>query len=78
LSKEWFEQFILPHLSKGCRGPATTLSFRAVFDYILWVLYLGCRWKNLPIEKDQRGLREAFICSPRFNAVSSADIYPTD
>jgi hypothetical protein len=31
LSKEQFEQFILPYLSKGSRGPATTLSFHAIF-----------------------------------------------
>src|ERR1700686_4312600 len=58
LSKEQFEQFILPHLSKGSRGPATRLSFHAIFNYILWALYLGCQWKHLPIEKDQHGRRE--------------------
>jgi transposase len=58
LSKEQFEQFILPHLSKGSRGPATTLSFHAIFNYILCVLYLGCQWKNLPIERDRHGHRE--------------------
>ena len=58
LSKEQFEQFILPHLSKRSRGPATTLSFHAIFNYILCALYLGCQWKNLPIEKDQHGRRE--------------------
>src|SRR5476649_2499772 len=46
LSKEQFEQFILPHLSKGSRGPATTLSFHAIFNYILCVLYLGCQWQE--------------------------------
>jgi hypothetical protein len=49
LSNEQFEQFILPHLSKGSRGPATTLSFHAIFNYILCALYLGCQWKNLRI-----------------------------
>jgi len=58
LSKAQFEQFILPHLSKGRRGPATTLSFYAIFNYILCVLYLGCQWKHLPIEKDRHGRRE--------------------
>jgi hypothetical protein len=41
LSKEQFEQFILPHLSKGSRSPETTLSFHAIFNYIcacsIWV-----------------------------------------
>src|ERR1700724_548420 len=58
LSKEQFEQFILPHLSKGSRGPETTLSFHAIFNYILCVLYLGCQWKHLPIEKNWHGRRE--------------------
>ena len=44
--------------SKGSRCPATTLSFHAIFNYILCALYLGCQWKNLPIEKDQHGRRE--------------------
>lgn len=34
------------------------LSFHAIFNYILCALYLGCQWKNLPIEKDQHGRRE--------------------
>ena len=58
LSKEQFEQFILPHLTRGSRGPMTTLSFHAIFNYILCALYLGCQWKHLPIEKDQYGRRE--------------------
>lgn len=29
-----------------------------IFNYILQVLYLGCQWKALPIEKDQDGLPE--------------------
>ena len=58
LSKEQFELFILPHLTRGSRGPMTTLSFHAIFNYILCALYLGCQWKHLPIEKDQYGRRE--------------------
>jgi transposase len=30
----------------------------AVFNYILQSLYLGCQWKELPIEKDQEGRPE--------------------
>jgi hypothetical protein len=56
LSKEQFEQFNLPHLSKGSRGRETTLSFHAIFNYILYVLYLGCQWKHLPIEKNGMGV----------------------
>jgi len=55
LSVEQFEQFVLPHLSRGSRGPAANLSFHAIFNYILCLLYLGCQWKQLPIEKDRQG-----------------------
>ena len=58
LSVEQFEQFVLPHLSKGSRGPATKLNWHAIFNYILRLLYLGCQWKELPIEKDRQGRPE--------------------
>jgi hypothetical protein len=50
-----FEQFVLPHLSTGGRGPAPKLSLHAIFNYILQQLYMGCQWKELPIEKDREG-----------------------
>ena len=58
LSFEQFQQFVLPHLSVGSRGPAPKLPLHAVFNYILQSLYLGCQWKELPIEKDQEGRPE--------------------
>src|SRR5712671_7252626 len=58
LSFERFQQFVLPHLSVGSRGPAPKLSLHALFNYILKLLYLGCQWKELPIEKDPYGRRE--------------------
>ena len=50
-----FEQFVLPHLSTGGRGPAPKLSLHAIFNYILQQLYMGCQRKELPIEKDRDG-----------------------
>src|SRR5271167_2008529 len=58
LSLEQFRQFVLPHLSVGSRGPAPKLSLHALFCYILRLLYMGCQWKELPIEKDQDGRPE--------------------
>ena len=58
LSLEHFRQFVLPHLSVGSRGPAPKLSLYALFCYILKMLYIGCQWKELPIEKDQDGRPE--------------------
>ena len=53
-----FEQFVLPHLSVGSRGPAPKLSLHKIFNYILQMLYLGCQWKELPIDKDGEGRPE--------------------
>src|ERR1700760_2438925 len=53
-----FEQFVLPHLSVGSRGPAPKLSLHTLFNYILKLLYLGCQWKELTIEKDDQGREE--------------------
>ena len=58
LSLERFEEFILPHLTVGSRGPAPKLPLHTLFNYILKLLYLGCQWKELPIEKDATGRRE--------------------
>ena len=58
LSLERFREFVLPHLSAGSRGPAPKLSLHTLFNYILKLLYLGCQWKELPIEKDNQGLEE--------------------
>ena len=58
LSLERFEEFILPHLTVGRRGPAPKLSLHALFNYILKLLYPGCQWKELPIGKDATGRRE--------------------
>ncbi|CAB3775231.1 hypothetical protein LMG29542_08613 [Paraburkholderia humisilvae] len=72
-----FEQFVLPHLGKGSRGPAKKLSFHAIFNYILRLLYLGFQWKELPIESDSQGLPEihytrTYRCLP---AVASGRLF---
>ena len=58
LSLERFREFVLPHLTVGSRGPAPKLPLHVLFNYILKLLYLGCQWKELPIEKDESGRRE--------------------
>ena len=58
LTKEQFEEFVLPHLKRGTRGPQPTLSLRVMFNYILKLLYLGCQWKELPIDQDREGRPE--------------------
>src|SRR5450830_1081342 len=58
LSLAQFEQFVLPHLISGSRGPEPKLGAHAIFNYILRVLYTGCQWKELAIEKDTQGVPE--------------------
>ena len=58
LSEAQFEQFILPHLSRGRRGPPPTLPLQKMFNYVLKALYMGCQWKMLPIETNALGLPE--------------------
>jgi transposase len=58
LSLAQFGQFVLPHLTVGSRGPAPKVSLHALFNYILKLLYIGCQWKELPIEKDAEGRPE--------------------
>src|ERR1700710_149393 len=58
VDRRLFEQFVLPHLSIGSRGPALKLSLFKIFNYILQQLYLGCQWKELPIDKDGEGRPE--------------------
>ena len=53
-----FEEFVLPHLSVGRRGPTPKLSLHKIFNYVLRLLYMGCQWKELPIEKDGEGRPE--------------------
>ena len=58
LSLRQFEQFVLPYLSLGRRGPAPTLALHTLFNYILQMLYMGCQWKALPIRIDAQGRPE--------------------
>ena len=49
VSQKHFNQYILPHLSKGFRGPDTKILYYKIFNYILYVLHTGCQWNKLPI-----------------------------
>ncbi len=57
LSEPLFEEFVLPHLWRGSRGPQPKISLFKTFNYILYVLYTGCQWRALQhvIEKDAQG-----------------------
>ena len=50
VTEEQFNLFVLPHLSKGKRGPHSKLSFFKTFNYILKLIHTGVQWYCLPIE----------------------------
>jgi transposase len=54
LTLEQFEEFVLPHLLQGSRGPQPKLSLHEIFNYILTILYTGCQWISLPIAVDPK------------------------
>ena len=49
---------MLPHISKGSRGPALKLAPIKIFNYILKVIHTGVQWDQLGIEKDDSGATE--------------------
>lgn len=53
-----FNEYILPHLSQGSRGPKTKIPLYKIFSYILKVLYTGVQWHELSIDKDINGKPE--------------------
>lgn len=53
LSQKDFNKYILPHLSKGKRGPRPKISLYKIFNYILYILHTGCQWEKLPINRKE-------------------------
>ena len=58
LREKEFNQFVLPHLKKGTRGPDKKISFFKLFNYILKLMHTGCQWEQIPIDKDKNGKPE--------------------
>lgn len=58
LNENEFNEFVLPHLKKGGRGPNKKISFYKLFNYILTLMHTGCQWKKIPIDKDEHGIPE--------------------
>lgn len=51
LSEEQFKIHIEPYLSRAKRGYVCQVPLYKVFNYILYWLYTGCQWEQLPIDK---------------------------
>lgn len=49
LSKGIVERWILPHVSKGARGPETTVETADIIRAIFYRLKTGCQWRLLPL-----------------------------
>ena len=58
LKENEFNEFVLPYLKKGTRGPDKKLPFFKLFNYILKLMHTGCQWENIPIDKDVNGKPE--------------------
>jgi transposase len=52
LTEAEFDEFILVHLPAKTRGPPYKIPRFKILNYILKLLYMGCQWKMLPIDKD--------------------------
>lgn len=50
LSKDMIERWIIPHLSKGERGPKPSVSLAIIVQAILYRLKTGCQWRQLPLK----------------------------
>jgi hypothetical protein len=59
-----FNRFVLPYLpTERRRGPKRKLSWFNLVNYVLKFLYLGCQWKELPINKNADGEPEIHYSS---------------
>jgi hypothetical protein len=58
LSENDFNEFVLPHLKKGTRGPSKKISLFKLFNYILKLMHTGCQWEQIPIDKNEAGKPE--------------------
>ncbi len=67
LTEAQFEQYIEPHLSKARRGYVSKQPLYKIFNYIVYVLYTGCQWEALPIEKTVNGHPEMSWQVPRYH-----------
>jgi hypothetical protein len=63
LTEPQFNEFVLPYLTKGSRGPNTKISFYRIFNYILKLMHTGCQWYELAIERDASGKPEIQVLS---------------
>lgn len=49
VSKGMIERCILPHVSRGKRGPKASIDLYLVIQLIFYRLKTGCQWRSLPV-----------------------------
>lgn len=49
LSKDMIQEWIIPHLSKGKRGPKPSVELCEIVQLIFYRLKTGCQWRMLPL-----------------------------
>lgn len=54
LTEEQFKRNIYPYLRKAKRGYESKIPLFKIFNYILYKLDSGCKWRNLVIEPDKK------------------------
>lgn len=52
LTEKQFDEHIRPYVSVAKRGFESKIPLYKMFNYVLKKLYLGCQWKELPIDPD--------------------------
>lgn len=50
VTEKQFQKYFEPYLSKAKRGYVSKIPLFKIFNYILYSLYTGCQWNQLPIE----------------------------
>lgn len=53
VTRQNFNKYIAPYLSKNIRGPNSKISYYKIFNYILYVLHTGIQWRQLPIYRNE-------------------------
>lgn len=51
ITKEIFEKYINPYLTKAKRGYISSIPLYLIFNGILYKIYTGCQWTALPTEQ---------------------------
>jgi hypothetical protein len=67
LTETQFQRYVEPSLSKAKRGYVSKQPLYKVFNYILYKLYTGCQWEEVPIERDADGKPELSWQVPRYH-----------